>query len=182
MFEQPTQDQKNPNSDSPNKTTLIIIGAVAILLVLGGGYFLSQRSSEKAAKKAIENTTGADVDIDGNKTIIETDEGKISIGSSEVPDSFPSDVTVYKDAEVVGSTEADDGVTLMLTTSDSITKVTDFYTKDIKDNSWIISSSSNFEESSLITAEKGNKSLLITIAPDKSSGKTSIALLVSATK
>ena len=180
MPDQSAPGQSNPSSSSSNKTILIIVVVAIILLVLGGIYFLSQKSSEKAAEQAIENATGADVDIDGDKTTIETDEGKITVGSgSEVPDSFPSDVTVYKDAEVIGSTETEDGVTLTLTTSDSVAAATDFYTKDTKDKGWKISSSSNFESSSLITAEKGDKSLLITISPDKSSGKTSIVLIVS---
>lgn len=182
MPEQAAQPKpSNPTSSSGNKTLMIIIIVVVVLIVLGAaGYFLQQKSSEKATEKAIEDATGADVDVSegGDKVTIETDEGKVTVGKNEVPDSFPSDITVYSGAEVTGTTETSEGVSLLLTTSDSVEKVNSFYKADLAKNGWTISSSSIVTDSALITAEKGSKSLIVTVGPDKESGKTGIAIVV----
>ena len=179
MLEQTAQDQQKSSSGSSNKNLIIIVVVVVLILLGAGSYYMYQQSAERAAEKKIEEVTGGKVNIEGDKVTIETDQGKVTTSKSEVPESFPSDVTVYKGSEVTGSTEAEGGVTLMLATSDSVKQVSDFYNADLKKNGWKITASSNLEGSSLVTAEKGSKSLLITVAPDASSGKTAIAIVAS---
>ena len=62
-----------------------IIGIVFIsILVIGCG----KSASEKAAEKIIEEQTGSDVDIEGEKVTIKTEEGdKIVYGSTSWPES-----------------------------------------------------------------------------------------------
>ena len=173
MEGQTASNQIKPSSAPSNKTVLMVLVVIVILLV-SGGYFLYQDSSEKTTNQAIENTGKG-----GDKSEAKTKGGENTIIGNKIPDNFPSDITVYKKAELVKSIEESAGVTLTLNTSDSTTKATDFYKKDIEENGWTISSISNFEDSFLITAEKGDRSLLITVSPDKNNGKTSITLVVS---
>jgi hypothetical protein len=191
MPEQSAQAQPKSSSSSGNKTLIIVIVVVVALGILGGaGYYLQQRSSEKTAEKtaekAIEDATGGDAKVDisegGDKVTIETDEGKITTSETSIPDSFPSSITVYQGSEVAGSTEAEEGVTLLLKTSDSTSQAFSFYKSDLAKNGWEISSSSTIEGSSLITAEKGNEGVLVTITTDEEDGKTAIAIVYSTGK
>lgn len=187
MPEQSAKAQPKPSPSSGNKTILIVIGVVVVLGILGGaGYYLQQRSSETAAEKAIEDAAGGNAKVDisegGDKVTIETDEGKVTTSESSVPDSFPSSITIYQGSEVAGSTEAEEGVTLLLKTSDSTSKAFSFYKSDLAKNGWKVTSSSTIEENSLITAEKGEEGALITIATDEEDGKTAIAIIYSTGK
>ncbi len=183
MPEQTDKDQPKSPASSGNKTLIIVIGVVVVLGILGSaGYYLQQKSSERAAEKKAEEVTGGKVDISGDKVTIETDEGKVTTSESSLPDSFPSSITVYQGSEVAGSTEAEEGITLLLKTSDSTSKAFSFYKSDLAKNGWKITSSSTIEENSLITAEKGNEGVLITISKDEEDGKTAIAIVYSTGK
>ena len=179
MPEQAAPNQQKSSPGSSNKNLIILVVIIVLFLLGGGAYYMYQQSSERAAEKKIEEATGGKVNIEWDKETIETDQGKVTTSKSEVPESFPSDVTVYKGSEVTGSTETEEGVTLMLATSDSVKQISDFYNADLKSNNWKITATSNLEGSTLITAEKGDTALLITVAPDASSGKTAIAIIAS---
>lgn len=183
MAEQSAQAQPKTSSAPPskNKNLLIVIIVIAILVLLGGGYFVQQQFAEKSAEKTIEQATGADVDVSegGDKVTIETDEGKVTIGKNEVPDNFPSDIAIYNGSEVTGTSETTDGVSVILKTSDSVSTVNNFYKDDLAKNGWKITLSSTAEGSSVISAEKGEKSVIITISVDNEDGKTGIAIVVS---
>jgi hypothetical protein len=172
----------SPQKSSNTKLIVIIIVVVAVLAILaGGGYYANRYFNEKSAEKAVEEATGGKVDIDddGDKITVETDEGKVTMGQNEVPDSFPSDVTVYSGAEVTRTSEVDDSVTLQLTTSDSISTVFDFYKGDLKSNGWKLSTTAeSVEDSSLIYAEKNDKQVIVTVSEDTQSDKTLITILV----
>lgn len=173
MIGQTASNQIKLSSAPSNKIFSMVLVIIVILLV-SGGYFLYQKSSDKTTNQSIENTGKG-----GDKSEATTKGGETTTIGNKIPDNFPSDITIYKKSEVVKSIEEREGVTLTLNISDSTTKANDFYKKDIEENGWTISSNSNFEDSFLITAEKGDRSLLITVSPDKNNGKTSITLVVS---
>lgn len=183
MPEQSPQPKK-PTGTSSNKTLIIVVAVLAALVLLGGGgYYLNQRAAEKSAEKAIEEATGGKADVDvsegGDKVTIETDEGKLTIGKNEVPESFPSDLSIYPGAEVTGSFESEGNVTVALRTSDSISKVTNFYKSDLEKNGWKIISTSSVKETTVFTAEKGNNSVLISVGSDADEeDKTGVAIIV----
>jgi hypothetical protein len=179
--EKPQTDKPtNPPGGSSNKTIMIIVVVVVGLLILGGaGYFVQQQFTEKAAEDTIEKATGADVDVSdgGDKVTIETDEGKVTVGKDDVPDAFPSDITIYSGSEVTATTETSDGVSVQLKTSDSVSTVNSFYKSDLKSNGWTLSATATEDDSGYIMATKNKKTVVLTITPDTSDNKTVITII-----
>src|SRR3990167_11097261 len=121
MPEQPAKGESKITSISKNKFLTLIIGITVILVLIGAGwYYFSQSSTERDAEKKLEAETGGKVNIEGDKVTIETDQGTVTTSKTQAPENFPSDVAIYKGAQITGSTDAVDGVTLMLSTSDSV--------------------------------------------------------------
>lgn len=161
---------------------MIVVVVVIVLIILALiGYFVQRQFAEKAAETAIEQATGSKVDISqgGEKVTIETDEGKVTVSKNDIPDSFPSDITIYSGAEVISTAESSAGSSVVLKTSDSTSKVADFYKDDLKKNGWEIVSTITNEGVSLITANKGSKGVLITVTTDEEDGKTSVGIIVT---
>lgn len=175
-----TDKPTNPPGGSSNKTLMIIVIVVIGLIILGGaGYFVQKQFTEKTAEKAIEKATGADVDVSdgGDKVTIETDEGKVTIGKEDIPDSFPSDITIYSGSEVTATTETSDGVSVQLKTSDSVSTVNSFYKSDLKSNGWTLSATATEADSGYIMATKNKKTVVLTITPDTDDNKTVITII-----
>lgn len=75
--------------------------AAGLLLALGACRKAAEASAEAATEAAIEAASGKDVDIerDGDRTVIKTDEGEISMAAGEalpLPADFPKDVYLPK--------------------------------------------------------------------------------------
>lgn len=175
-----------PNSGSSNKIIILmvaIISAIAIVGVISFFVFglVGKKTAETITEKAAEQATGGKVDIsdDGKKVTIETDEGKATIGTNKVPDSFPFDITIYTGSEVTSTTETNNGVSIILKTSDSVSTSFDFYKSDLKNNGWAESSSSTYQGSSILLSTKGNKQVVVTATTDPSDDKTLISISVS---
>lgn len=172
-------------SGSNNKIIILVITIVGAIVVVGTiGYFVfglvGKKTAETISEKTIEQATGGKVDIsnDGKTTTIETDEGEVTIGKNEVPDSFPSDVTVYKGSEVIASAEAEGDITLQLKTSDSVSMVNGFYKSDLSKNGWKETSSVDYLGTFTITAEKGEKQVSVVIATAETDNKTTILIII----
>lgn len=175
---QPASTKKGSN----NKLIIIIVVAVVIVGVLGVGSFAASRFfTEKTAEKAIEQATGgkATVEDDGDKVSVETDEGKVTIGHDEIPSSFPSDITVYSGAEITATTEIEDTVSVTLTTSDSVSKVFEFYKSDLASNGWTQTAAATYTGIATVAAEKSGKEAAVTVTTDSEDGKTIIAIVVN---
>lgn len=84
----------------------LTVGAALILTSACGS--ASEAVAERATEKAIESQTGGNVDIDTDgdgEVTIETEDGDLSFGSTEVPDSWPEDVPLPDDLEVSSASE-----------------------------------------------------------------------------
>lgn len=165
---------------SNNRTVLIIAVVIAVLVIFGVLGYLIQTKSTKEMSEATEQNgqTSADTKNGQKQTTVETENGKIIIKEGEAPTNFPSDLTIYKDAKIERSTEAKDELSVILKTSDSVSKVTKFYEDDLKDSEWESVETNTMKGSSLITAKKGAQRLVITVTTDKETGKTAIAIVV----
>ena len=68
------------------KISCILIIIILSTLLTGCG--ARQKMEEKIAEKIIEQAVGdADIDIDGDEITIKTEDGDVSFGSTEWPDS-----------------------------------------------------------------------------------------------
>lgn len=166
MLEKSAQNQEKEPTTSIGRTFIVITVIVVVIVLLGTfGIFLQQNSSKN---KGGSNETNKTVRTSGGETVLQ----------GAVPDDFPKDVTIYKGSNVSSSTESKSGFSVTLTTSDSVKTVTDFYTSTLKKNEWVIQSNSTVLETSLITADKGKMSLVMTINRDETTGDKTIITIV----
>jgi hypothetical protein len=107
-----------------------------------------------------------------------------TIGKSvSLPSGFPSDVPIYKPSDVIVATSNDGKYSVSLLTSDSETKVSEYYTKQLASNGWVAPQGGGdirYEGGMISNLEKdGNVLGLIIAANTKSNdGKTSITITV----
>ena len=177
MADQSAQNSKEIITTPSKKRTLFIVTTVFVALVVLAlsGYFVKQNSTNLDG--ASENMTEAQ-----KQTTVITQNGDITIKEGELPNNFPDDVTIYENSKVERSTESKNGTSVILQTSDSVNKVTSFYNKNLRDKKWESVKSSTIEGSSLITAEKGVRKLVITVFINEKDGKTEISIVISSIK
>jgi len=174
-------EESNQKKSSENKTTLIVIVVIVVLVILGGtGYLVQQSAAERSAEKAIEDATVGKVGISegGKKVTVETNEGKLTVGEGQIPENFPSDVPIYSGVEVITSSESGGNFTLTLKSSDSVSKVSDFYKTNLANKGWTLGNPVDFSGSTAITATKNGRELNVVITPDND-GKTAIAIVIN---
>ena len=89
---------------------------------------IEDKVSEVVVEKAIEAGGGGkidvDVDADGEGTVsIDTEEGTVTIGGTDLPAGWPSGVQIPKDQTVTGSfsSESAEGLTATVTTETTMT-------------------------------------------------------------
>lgn len=173
MAGQSAQNSKEIITSPSKKRTLSITAAVFVVLVVLAlsGYFVKQSSTNPEGNDG--NRTDAQ-----KQTTVSTQEGDITIKEGELPKDFPNDIAIYENSKVERSTESNNGTSVILQTSDSVSKVTNFYKDNLKSNDWKSIQSSTIEGSSLITAEKDVRQLVITVVINEKAGKTEISIVV----
>ena len=157
-----------------------ILSVSAIALALIG---CSRSAQENMMEDSMERETGneADVDIQADGSVkVETDEGTFQAGGSgEVPADWPNDVTVYENATVQFSgssnpTTGEAGLALMLTTSDTVSQVSSFYTQSLKAAGWTITATMQQGEMTIIGATKGDRAFSLSAV--QADGQTTITI------
>lgn len=159
----------------PKAIVLIALLALALFALTG---------CDMIAKKAVESATGVKVDEDNkNVTITGKDGEELSISSEEgkLPDGLPDDVPVYtgtvKNPTKLETAEGANYSFTVETDDDAATVVTWFKDK-LAEKSWTISSTVTANETSMLSAEKGEKNkLVVNITKDTSSGKTQVTTI-----
>lgn len=177
MAGQSAQNSKEIITSPSKKRTLSIVGVVFVVLVILAlsGYFVKQTSTDSEGNS--NTMTEAQ-----KQTTVSTQDGDITIREGELPKDFPEDVAIYENSKVKRSTESSSSTTVILQTSDSVSKVTSFYNDNLKKNDWKSIQSSTIEGSSLITAEKDVRQLIITVVINEKDGRTEISLIVGTSK
>ncbi len=146
-----------------------------------------------AAKKAAEKATGVEVNQDQSKVTVTGKDGeKVEIQGGDdasLPDGFPQDVPVYKDATVkMGNSITSEGKTTysaILQTGDDVNTVSAWYKDALPKEGWTLegdmSSNSNGKTTTVIGAKKGTASLNVTVLGPDDDSKTTISLTVAPT-
>ncbi len=155
-----------------------------VLAALAVAALVAMSGCQAVAQKAVESATGVKVNKDGNSVSVQGNDGQsVTIGqSNKLPDGFPEDVPVYDPATVTNSMSlaSDKGSTfsVQLETEDTVETVSAWYDTELKGKGWTIKGTMNSADSgALITSEKADQVLSVTIAPGSGSDtKTTIAL------
>lgn len=104
----------------------------------------------------------------GSLTVTGKDGQKATLdfgGAGKVPDDYPKDVPVYKNAKVMMSTSVAEknGRSLVLESSDDTAKIAAFYKKELESGGWKIESTVAAGEMNMVTATKDNRQAMIQI-------------------
>ncbi len=163
-----------------NKTVIIIVAVVVFFFVIlpaifftVGAVFLGNKISDETGVKVDSNSKSVTVkDKDGNEyTAGET---------KTLPKDFPTGIPVY-DGDIEGSgkitTDGKTAWTVTMTTSDSVTKVSESQVKSFSTDGWTTSMNSDTSDGGLIIAKKGT--LNVNTYYNTKDGKTAIVYTVS---
>lgn len=157
----------------------IIISIVLMLASIGivwGLYY----TANKAVKDA-----GLDINTQEKTVTVNKNGESVSVGeNAKLPDGFPSDVPIYEPSDVIASlSTGKDSYSASLVSNDSVSKISEYYTSELSKNGWQSSedtTSITLQSGSGATYTKGDRTLLVIIASDKSSAnKTSVTLSVT---
>lgn len=95
----------------------------------------------------------------------------MDVGGGKLPDDYPKDVPVYKDAKIVvtQTISEKDGRNLVLESDDSAEAIANFYKKELAAQAWTIDNTMTTGGMNMMTATKANRQLTVNItnADDK---------------
>lgn len=174
-------DEKKSNLSPKTKMIIgVVIGGVVLLLiasfVIG---MVAKKAGTAMLEGAIEGKTGVKTDFGeiekGKVTFTDKKTGEtVTVGSSELPKSFPKDFPVYKNATVISSAsnvqqENVNGQLVIFSTKDGLDKVVPFYKKELASKGWEITSSFDSDSVQTWAVTKGTTegTVSITSAPDQ---------------
>lgn len=150
-------------------TILCIVAFV--LLVQGCG----KKAGEKIAEKMIESAAAkdgvkADVKISDDKITIKTDKGQVTYAAgsyTKLPDNFPNDVYVYKDANVVSAVTAPNGFSILMETKDNKDKVFNTVKSKFTEGGWKEEMIMVQDENRILTYRKDKRTVNIIVTEEK---------------
>ena len=181
---------------------VMLLAAVACVGGCGGGS--EEESQSTGAEEGAGTSTPAAGETftvtsdEGTATITSTGEGEgtmtitgadgtetvLEVGKSALPKGFPEDFPVYEAKTLSGGkSEESESITYVveLETSDSVSKVADWYKNAIVEKGYKVTSSMTVgEDTSMVAFEKGNLSGIVTV--NSSDGKTGIAITLQESK
>lgn len=168
-------------------TPLIIIGVVALIGILGFRYVykgIKTKISNYLVSKSLSKQLGGNVKIegDGEKVSYKGDGFEFSYDmGGELPEGFPKDFPIYKGSKLLSkwssTGEENKSTSIVLETSDAVSKVSDYYKTEIEKSGWTTTSTFSQDDSTVFSFEKGDKQGILGIA--KAEEKTNISITIS---
>lgn len=149
---------------------------LVVLVISGCG---SKYVAEKAVENQLENAFGdnLNVDVDGDYVTIEGEDG-LSIQTGEdvkLPEDFPKDVYVPEgNIMSVMKNIMGEGYSITLQTDEDMEVIYEDYKKELADEDWDETFTSNMGEIMMYSATKDERSLSLSIS--KEDGKTMVVL------
>ncbi|MBK9013798.1 MAG: hypothetical protein IPM82_06765 [Saprospiraceae bacterium] len=122
----------------------------------------SEKQGEQLMEETIEKSTGEDVDVDaqGQKLTIETEQGKaeIAYAGEKWPDDAPADVPEFKFGTIKGSTKSDtpEGNAWTIAFENVPADVLDKYEAELKKAGFKTTKIKVNDDQGTVMAEKGN--------------------------
>lgn len=164
-------------------TKLIIIGVVVLVLFI---LIQSISSPERAMERAFEDATGGkyDVDVQGDGSIkvqgvngenVQVNTGRTATLPEEWPKSvpMPANANIQYSSSMMNGNDGKPAHTVMYTTTQSATEVTEFYKNSLVSNGWTIAATMITGDGSMLSATKGEGSA-VTIYTGEADGETSV--------
>lgn len=124
---------------------IFILTILVIALLMLNGCGAKQKMEDKLAEKIVETALGTDVDIDGEEVTFEGEDGSVTFGSSEWPDSeLAKRIPEFKDGKITSVVNSEAYVFIIMEEVDE----NDFkdYLNDVKSKFTEEAYESKFEE------------------------------------
>ncbi len=151
--------------------SLVLVGA----LVLTG---CGEKVAEEAAENALENSLGGsvDVDIDNDTVTVNTSAGSWEAGEgASLPSGFPTDVHVIDGTITLGMTITEnEAYSVSVETSKTVAQAKTEYETELAKDGWTINLTLDTGDISTIGAEKGNRTVAVSIMSED--GKTTVSI------
>ena len=122
---------------------------VALALIVIVTFSFGCDKVERAPEEAAKATAGSA----GNKSVA-------------LPDEFPKDVPLLKNATLKASVSTGDRMIVQLHTASSIREAENFYLTALKNEGWTVAEPSNSGDMTIVSAKKGNTLCSVTIASE----------------
>lgn len=160
----------------------------AAVAIAGAALILSGcgQVAEEAAEQAIEQNGGGDVEIDadGDSFSVEGEDGSISVGKDELPENFPSEITLPEGGTIESATAVTDskkdGWFIQSTYADTSPEdlVTEF-AGSMQDGGFEETSNTTFEEQTAIGYEGDSYDVAVIILGATSGSGSTMTLTVT---
>ncbi len=161
--------------------TLVLAILLAVPFILTG---CGKSPEEKAIEKFVEQKSGGKVKYDASQGKVTVKDGDATItsgGNVKVPDTFPKDVPVYPNAQVLNSVTAADIVHVTLISKDDIEKIVAAYKENMKQQGWKETTALTIGTTVTMAYDKDKRHATVAISQAEK-GKTGIQLQVSQKK
>lgn len=159
---------------------LCLVVLIVPVLIAGCG----KSAEEKAIEKFVQQKSGGKVSVDMSQGKVTVKDGNATItsgGNVQVPASFPKDVPVYPNTQVLNSMTAGDVVHLTLISKESMEKIAASYKEQMKQQGWKESASFTMGTTVTMAYDKDTRQATVAISKmDK--GESGIQLQVSQKK
>lgn len=141
---------------------------LGLMLLAGGCGKASEKTAEKMAEAAIQAQGGGDakVDLSEGKYSVQTKDGTFEVaagGGAKLPDGFPADIHVVKNAKVLMSAATGDGFMVNLESAESMDTLDAAYTKEMKAQGWTVEATMNLGEQRSLVFKKGSRQTSVTL-------------------
>lgn len=174
MAEEEKEAAEGKPEGKKSTNTLVIIVAVVIGLVLIGtaasrlmglaGRKVAEQAMEGAIERSADGAANVDISREGEEITIETEEGTFTAGTSELPENFPQDISIYPGSTIVTTGSSSEVVTATFETGDSLEAVTGFYTDGLPSWGWEITQTSSLENAAVISFTRSEVDGVIAIS------------------
>lgn len=160
--------------------------ALALALVLGACGKAQDQAAETLAEKALEASSGQDVDIemgdDGQTMTVKTEQGELTHRSGEnvpLPADFPTDIVLPGDHAVMSVMTMGPATSVVMRSGKPISELFDQFKAGQAGEGWKETMSMQGADGSMLGFEKDGRSLLVNLG-NSDDGGTTVSLSLQA--
>lgn len=166
-----------------SRRNLLVLAIAAIIIAAFPVTVGCARVAEEAAERAVEDSTGVEIDADDGSVTIEGEDGsEVTVSEDgQLPDGFPTDVPV-SDGEITATMKSGDTFTVGIETPDDHASVLEWYRDRLEGEGWTITTDLTVEDGGMLTAEKGDQALQVTVGAGSSGESETVVTLITGPK